>query len=210
MSDILNKQIVLALNRNWQGIDFRTVKKTFEDIMSQNPDTGEAPFLPLDLVYETNPDGTFNTESLISARPVSVAEWMALPVRSCDIGITTARGEIRVPTIIVASRYASVPQKTPKFSPEAIWQRDRGTCQATGRKLSRDQGNMGHNVARTNGGRRTFDNIALLDKEINRQQGTKTFVEMGWTHIKPKAPKPTRVFFTSADIKHPSQLHFVN
>jgi 5-methylcytosine-specific restriction endonuclease McrA len=209
MSEILNKQIVLTLNAAWQCMGFRTPRKAFEDLCSLNPSTGKPPMLAMDLTYETNEDGSYNTDILLNARPVDIDEWMTLPVRSCDLSIQCARREIRCPTIIICSTYNKIPKMVPKFSAEGVWQRDGGICQATGRKLSRDEGDLGHNVARAHGGQRTWDNIALLDKRLNRLQGTKSFADMGWTHIKPTAPKPRPIFYTINDIKHPSHAHFV-
>lgn len=205
---IVDKQLCMALNRLWMPLDFRTIKKAISDITSVNPNTGEAPFMFLDLVYAQNEDGSYNTEELVNARPVSVDEWLKLEVRSCDLPINCGRYQLRAPTIIVASTYAKQPMHVPKFSSDGIWERDGGRCQATGRKLNRDEGDLGHDVARANGGQRTWTNIALLDKNLNRLQGTKTFSEMGWK-IKPKAPLPRPVFFTAKDVKHPSHVHFV-
>lgn len=164
--------------------------------------------LAMDLTYEMNTDGTYNTDVLLNARPVPIDEWLTLDVRSCDLSIQCARREVRVPTIVICAHFNKLPKMLPKFSPEGVWERDKGVCQATGRKLSRDEGDLGHNIARAHGGRRSWENIALLDKKLNRLQGVRTFDEMGWK-IKPKAPAPRAVFFTIDDIKHPSQAHFV-
>ena len=209
MSDLLNKQICLALNKNWMGFDFRTVRKGVEAITSLSPETGEPPFMFLDLVYAQNEDGSYDTTQLVSARPVTVDEWLGLEVRSCDLAINCGRCQLRAPTIIVATNYADLPEFRPKFSSEGVWERDKGVCQATGRKLTREEGDLGHNVARANGGRRTWENIALLDKRLNRLQETKTFAEMGW-NIKPKAPKSRKVLLTMKDAEHESHLHFLN
>lgn len=210
MSDILNKDYrILALNRLWIAFDTRLPKKALEDVFSTNPETGKAPFMPLDLDFEQNADGSYNLDVLISARPVDIDTWITLPVRSCDWGITTGRGEIRLPTIIVASSYADIPTKVPRFSSDNVKKLYDYTCQATKQRLSPEELDMGHNVARHHGGRRNWDNIAPLRRDLNRLQGTKTFSEMGWD-IKLKKPKPTKVVLTANDVRHPSQLHFVN
>lgn len=163
----------------------------------------------LDLVYEQMVDGSYNTDSLISARPVSVDEWMNLAVRSCDLVINCGCRQLRAPTIIVASSYSDIPMKRPKFSTQAIWERDNYTCQVTGERVTRETGDLGHNVAKANGGRKSWENIALIRKDLNRQQGTRTFADMGWTHVKPKAPRAARVILTIDDMKHDSQKHFL-
>lgn len=209
MSDVLNKPYaVLVLNKNWFAYDIRHPKKALEDVFSSNPDTGKPPFMPLDLDFEMNQDGSYNLDILISARPVDIDTWIKLPVRSCDWGITTGRGEIRLPTIIVASSYADIPTKVPKFSPDNVKKLYDYTCQATKERLSPDELDMGHDLSRFHGGKRNWDNIAPIRKDLNRQQGTRRFAEMGW-NVQFKKPKPTRVILTAKDIKHPSQAHFV-
>ncbi len=210
MSELLNKQIVLTLNAAWQPIGFRSVRKSFEDLCSANKDTGEPPMLAMDLTYEMNADGSYNTDTLLNARPVAIDEWMTLPVRSCDLAIQCARREVRVPTIIICARFNKVPKMVPKFSSDGVWARDNSVCQVTGRKLTREDGDLGHIKARALGGQRTWSNIVVMDKKINRLMGTKTPEEMGYRLLKePKAPLPRPVFFTLKDLKHESQKHFL-
>ena len=83
MSDILNKTIVLVLNRNWQAINIRTPQDAFCQ-MATNVATA------LDIEGESH------------IRPVTWDEWITLPVRESDYSVRTARGAIRVPTVIVA------------------------------------------------------------------------------------------------------------
>src|SRR5690349_12880521 len=101
MSDILNKSVVLVLNRNWQAINIRTPQEAFCQ-MATNVATG------LDI------DGDNHI------RPVTWEEWINLPVRSHDDAVRTANREIRVPTVIVAVNFAKVPKKRPKLSARSI------------------------------------------------------------------------------------------
>src|SRR5208337_1539255 len=97
MSDILNKTIVLVLNRNWQAINIRTPADAFCQMA-------------------TNAATALDIESENHIRPVSWAEWIALPVRADDYAVRTPRGAIRVPTVIVAVNFAKVPKKRPKLN----------------------------------------------------------------------------------------------
>jgi hypothetical protein len=65
MSDILNKTIVLVLNRNWQAINIRTPQDAFCQ-MATNVATG------LDIEGENH------------IRPVTWEEWITLPIREGD------------------------------------------------------------------------------------------------------------------------------
>src|SRR6185312_8769535 len=110
MNDILNKSIVLVLNRNWQAINIRTPQEAFCQ-MATNVATG----LDIEL-GEGAP-----AEAL---RPVTWDEWITLPIREQDNAVRTTRGAIRVPTVIVAVNYARVPKKRPKLSAKNIRERD--------------------------------------------------------------------------------------
>ena len=118
MNDILNKTIVLVLNRNWQAINIRTPADAFCQLAT-NAATA------LDIGGADQGD----------IRPVTWAEWITLPVRAGDHAVRTPRGAIRVPTVIVAVNYARVPRRRPKLSARAIRERDGNRCQYTGRLL---------------------------------------------------------------------------
>ena len=117
MSDILNKTIVLVLNRNWQAINIRTPQDAFCQMA-----TNVATALDIELG-----DG-MRAEAL---RPVTWDEWITLAVRDGDHAVRTARGAIRVPTVIVAVNFAKVPKKRPKLSAKNIRERDGNRCQYT-------------------------------------------------------------------------------
>jgi hypothetical protein len=78
MSEILNKNIVLVLNRNWQAINIRTPQEAFCQ-MAINVATA--------LDIELGEDD--RAESL---RPVTWDEWITLPIRPQDNAVRTARG----------------------------------------------------------------------------------------------------------------------
>ena len=110
MSNILSKATVLVLNRNWQAINVRTPQEAF-CMMATNVATG------LEIEGEDH------------IRPVTWEEWITLPVRDQDEAVHTVRGQIRVPTVIVAVNYAKVPKKRPKLCARAIRERARNRCQ---------------------------------------------------------------------------------
>src|ERR1043165_2580288 len=107
--NILNKTTVLVLNRNWQAINVRTPQEAF-CMMATNVATG--------LEIERG-DGA-RAEAL---RPVAWEEWITLPIREQDEAVHTVRGQIRVPTVIVAVNYARVPKKRPKLCARTIRER---------------------------------------------------------------------------------------
>lgn len=160
MNDILNKAIVLVLNRNWQAINTTTPALAFGQ-MATDAATG------LDIR---------GRDWMV---PVRWDDWLKLPVGDRDFSVGTARGPIRVPAVVVLSRFNRVPLKRPRFSPRNIWARDGGRCQYTGRELSPAEGNIDHVVPRSRGGETTWENCVLSDREINQRKADRTPEEAG-------------------------------
>lgn len=171
MSDALNKNTVLVLNRNWQAIHTKTPAQAF-CMMAADVATA----------LDIEEGGTM--------RPVKWTEWLALPVRADDNSVRTVHGAVRVPTVIVLANYAKVPKKRPKFSAKNLWQRDGATCQYTGRKLLPHEGNIDHVVPRSRGGKTAWENCVLAHREINSRKADRLPEEVG-LHLRrvPSAPR---------------------
>ncbi len=86
-------------------------------------------------------------------------EWITLTIRPPDNAVQTVRSPIRVPTVIVAVKYAKVPKKRPKLCARAIRERDGNRCQFTGRVLAPDEGSLDHVVPRSRGGKNSWENL---------------------------------------------------
>lgn len=176
MSDILNKTIVLVLNRNWQAINIRTPADAFCQMA-----TNAATALDIELG-----DGG-RAQAL---RPVSWDEWITLPVREGDHAVRTARGAIRVPTVIVAVNFAKVPKKRPKLSARNIRERDGNRCQYSGRLLHPAEGSLDHVVPRSRGGADTWENLVWSAKDVNQRKADRLPHEAGLKLLNvPRAPK---------------------
>ena len=171
MTDILNKTIVLVLNRNWQAINTRTPADAFCQMASNVATALEI-------------DG----ESHI--RPVAWGEWITLPIRDCDNAVHTVRGPIRVPTVIVALNFAKVPKKRPKLCAKTIRERDGNRCQYTGKLLRPDEGSLDHVLPRSRGGKDAWENLVWSDKTVNAKKGNRLPHEAGLKLLSvPRAPK---------------------
>jgi 5-methylcytosine-specific restriction endonuclease McrA len=171
MIDILNKAIVLVLNRNWQAIGVRTPAEAFCQLA-------------------TNVATALDIEGDNHIRPVKWGEWITLPIRESDAFVNTVRGPIRVPTVIVAVNYARVPMKRLKLSARAIRERDGHRCQYTGRVLRVDEGNLDHVMPRSRGGRDTWENLVWASKDVNSRKGNRLPHEAGLKLLStPRAPK---------------------
>ena len=185
MSNILTKAIVLVLNRNWQAINVRTPQEAF-CMMATNVATG----LEIEYGAPTESADPFCTMHSPLFTPRAWEEWITLPVREQDESVHTVRGQIRVPTVIVAVNYAKVPKKRPKLCAKAIRERDGNRCQYTGRVLRGDEGSLDHVVPRSRGGKDAWDNLVWSAKEVNQRKADRLPHEAGLKLLStPHAPK---------------------
>lgn len=204
--NVLHKQIVVKLNRNWHAIAVVRVCEAVTFLASEH--NSEKPGFAMD--FETAVDENTGEHVLIYANPVAWDDWVNLPVRDNDMWIGTSSGKIRLPLVVICAKFAKVPMRTTRWSTGNVRVRDGGICQVSGRKLSHGQGNVGHDVAVSKGGRDTFENTAYIDSRLNTLQGTRTFAEMGWTLLKkPVAPKSSPVAYRKADAPVEAQKPFL-
>ena len=170
MTDILNKPTVLVLNRNWQAINARTPAEAYCQMAT---DVATA----LDITGD-------------SMLPVKWTDWIRLPIRDQDAFVSTPRGRVRVPTVIVLANFAKVPKKRPTLTARAIWERDGRRCQYTGTFLQHDEGNIDHVVPRSRGGRTSWENCVLASKAVNFRKADRLPEEAGLKLVRaPKAPR---------------------
>jgi 5-methylcytosine-specific restriction endonuclease McrA len=162
----LNRTTVLVLNRNWQAIH---VKSPAEALSMMYTDTATG----LDILGE---------DQMI---PYKWKDWIKLPNDLESEYVKTINGDIKIPKIIVLCKFNKVPMKRPKFSLTGVWNRDNGICQYTGKKLSKNEGNVDHIMPRSRGGKTDWSNCVLAHKEINAQKANRTPEEAGLKLIKP-------------------------
>jgi 5-methylcytosine-specific restriction endonuclease McrA len=190
MSDILNKAVVLVLNRNWQAINVRTPQQAF-CMMATNVATA------LDIQVEDSAESagdSFRSPHCAlrtpKVRPVPWEEWITLPIRPPDHAVQTVRGPIRVPTVIVLANFARVPKKRPKLCARTIRERDGNRCQYTGRQLRPEEGSLDHVVPRSRGGRDTWENLVWASRAVNVRKANRLPHEAGLRLLSvPRAPK---------------------
>ena len=121
MTDILNKTIVLVLNRNWQAINVRTPQEAFcHDGHQRGHRRSRSSWRQCPRKHSAPSRGTSGSRCRFVRRTTPCS---------------TVRGAIRVPTVIVAVNYAKVPKKRPKLCAKNIRERDGNRCQYTGKLL---------------------------------------------------------------------------
>ena len=176
MSNI-NKTTVLVLNRNWQAIHVKCPAEALSMMYSDNA-TG------LDIVGEDN------------MVPYKWEDWINLPHDNSSDYVSTVNQKIKIPKVIVLCHYDKVPIKRPKFSTNGVWVRDNGTCQYTGKKLSKNNGNIDHVIPKSRGGKTDWTNCVLAHRDINAKKADRTPEEAGFKLIKkPSVPKLLPVTF---------------
>ena len=174
---------VLVLNRNWQAIAIISPADAFSHMATENADA-------LDIEGEKN------------MSPVSWKDWLELEVREHDLSIGTAKGSVRAPTIIILKRYAKVPFFKPKLCLKALWLRDGGICQYSGRQLKFSEASIDHVMPVSRGGPTTWENCVLAEKMLNSKKGAQTPKEAGLRLLKkPIKPRPIPVTLTLKNTK---------
>lgn len=207
-NNIMKSPIVLQLNGNWMPIAQKTVAEAVIAMTSQ----GESPAaLALDIAYDKDENGEYDFSSPTYMNPVGWNEWMTLPVREYDLAIRTVNTEIRVPTVLIATKFRKMPVKKPRATKFNVFERDRGICAYTGKKVSRGQGNIDHIIPRSRGGKNTWENMVWCDKDINSKKGDKLPHEVGLKLLtKPIAPAEIPVSMTFREAKRPEWIPFIH
>jgi len=174
----LHDHCVLVLNKNWQAISVISPADAFSHIVAGTADG-------LDIDRENN------------MSPADWSAWAKLEVREHDYGIGTARGTLRVPTIIILKSYNKVPLFRPKFGLKALWLRDGGICQYSGKPLNYSEASIDHVLPASRGGETSWENCVLCDRLLNSKKGDKTPAEAGLKlRSAPYEPKAVPVTLT--------------
>lgn len=204
---IINKMQVLKLNSVWQAVGQSTVGKAVVDLAA-----GKSA-MALDIEYETDENGNYILDEdgmpcgQSYPRPVDWETWINLPVREFDNVIHYGNGTktMRAPTVLIAKNFSKMPKKTFKGKPskDAIWERDGGIDQYTGKKLNRKDATVDHIVPKSKNGQDTWENQVYTSKELNTKKGNRFNHEVGYKLIRePKAPKPMPLSSLIREIKH--------
>lgn len=200
MSNLLDKQLVLSLNANWMAMGYRTVRQSITSLTGGDL---TPPAMALDVTMDEE-------GKMLSAIPTKWDDWIKLPVRACDLSISTKNGAIRCPTIMVSTNFSKMPLKTPKLSNRAILERDGYKCAYTGEKLLKSQLSVDHVVPKARGGANDWGNMVACRKDINSNKGSKMNSEAGLTlRIKPKKPMALPACATISEAKRPEQAPFL-
>ncbi|BCU77113.1 HNH endonuclease [Luteolibacter sp. LG18] len=171
-ANLLHQTTVLVLNRHWQAIDAITPAEAFGHLAA-----GSARGLLI--------EGPHDMQAL------EWEEWRGLAPAEGQAAIGTTRGQVRVPTVIVLTRYDRVPMVRLSFGLTGLWERDEGRCQYTGRTLAPAEASIDHVLPRSRGGENNWHNCVLSDRRVNQRKGNRTPEEAGLRLLSvPRKPRP--------------------
>jgi hypothetical protein len=171
----LNSRTVLILNKSWMPINTTTIKHS------------------LRLIYTNNAKSLYiNDGNMV---PKDWNEWISINADN-EPNIKTIRGNIKIPVVIILNFSNKIPKQVIKFTQKNLWDRDNYTCQYTGIKLNKKNGNIDHVVPKSRGGTTSWGNCVLAHKDVNARKANKTPDEIGLKLLKnPKEPRFMPVSF---------------
>lgn len=181
---------ILVLNKFYFPIGVEGIEKTFGNIFSGS-------VVPLDVSYETDDKGDILFENIeYFAAAKGADEWIKLPIRPYDEYLQTARGPVRVPTVVICANYDKIIYNKVQFPTKSnIYKRDNFTCVYTGKKLSKDELSIDHVIPKSKGGSDTWENLVTCDRMLNSKKGSLTLAEAGLKlAYKPYKPKNGMIF----------------
>lgn len=206
--NIVDRNIVLSLNGNWQAIGVKTVAEAFTAMMGgtkNNP-----PVKALDFDYPQDANGNYDFENPV-IKDVSWVEWLALPIREFDLVVNTSKHKIRVPTVVVAVNFKKMPKKRFRPTKKVLFELQKGICGLTGKPITFSQANIEHKKPKSQGGKDTFENLMVADKRANNARGDKPYSELGIVpRFNHKEPAPIPVSYTIKTIQHHDWKFFVD
>jgi len=122
-------------------------------------------------------------------RTFAFQTWADLSAAQHEPAIRTARLLIRVPEVIVLTRYERTPERQVVFSRRNIFKRDHNTCQYCGAQPGTPELTIDHVLPRARGGKSEWTNCVLACVECNARKANRTPREAGMllkrTPVKP-------------------------
>lgn len=214
---VLDKPIVLCLNRGWQPIGYKSVRQAICAMYStENGEDMAARAVVID--YPKLEDDVYTFESPENMYDVPLDVWMQQPIRPFDNVIKCAHGKlVRAPTVVVAVNCDRMPKKEKRLSNSAIHERDGLICQYSGKKLTRDTATVDHVIPRDVwkregrvGSPDVWTNMVTCESGINHNKGNRLNEELGLKLLRqPVAPKPVPVSALITEIRQQDWRWFI-
>ncbi len=170
--DALQKP-VLVLNKLWMPIRVVPSIRAFTLLFAEKA-----------YVVDTSDYAVFNWE-----------EWCELPTNEDEDFVRTSKSNVKMPEVIVLSKYDKIPKKGMKLTKRNIFLRDDFTCQYTGAKVTTKTADIDHVIPKSKGGATNWANLVVCSKAINRKKADRTPQEAGLRLLKkPCKPEPQVIY----------------
>lgn len=216
MSVNINKWDCLVVNKNWMVLGLTTIKKSLISIHSSN-DGSDMAARPFNINYKYLGDDKYDFGQVELISPVSLEEWLELPIRPYDNIIHSAHKTIRIPTVIQAQNCDKTHLRDIKLTTKAILERDNFTCQYSGKQLPRNKLNIDHIISRDEWKKRNlpgtpdnWKNMVACDKNINSIKSNKSLKDTDLKLIKePREPLPIPASALIREIRYKDWEFFI-
>lgn len=164
----LLEQPTLVLNRNWQPIGVAPVARSLMLVWNDN-----AMFVdPSDFQL------------------YSWADWSALQPKDDEPFIQAVRQRLKVPEVVVLTRFDRVPSRLVAFNRRNLFKRDGYCCQYCGDRPGSEELTIDHVLPRSRGGVSSWENCVLACVECNKRKANRTPAEARMPlRMAPQRPK---------------------
>jgi len=209
MSEFMNRNSVLVLNALYQPIGTVSPKKALVALNS-TIDGNQYSSKAIDIIYAKNPDGTFDLENVITFQNYNFEEWLMVDFREgLDQIVHTSRLQIRCPTIIMTN-YSKMPMRKFRATKTLLYEMQKGICGYSGKKMPMKAMSIEHKRPKSKGGGETFQNLMVVDKDINSRRGNKPLKEVGLKALfNHREPQPLPVAYAIKSAVHPDWNYFI-
>lgn len=164
---IINKP-VLFLNRNWQAINVRPLRRALTLVWNDYAK-----------IVDTDTYAQYSWDDWTQLKPNIDEQYL-----QC-IGI-----RLKIPEVITLASYDKVPVSSVAFNRRNLFKRDHYICQYCGNQLDPQELTIDHILARSRGGESSWENCVLACISCNAKKGSRTLKESGLSLIKePVRPK---------------------
>ncbi len=146
------------------------------------PDRLHRPVLVLNASYEPI--------NICAARRalVLVLKGVASAEETASHHVSSARRELRVPTVIRLLEYRRIPHQSRALSRKNILMRDRYTCQYCLKVTPSGELTLDHVIPRSRAGETTWENLVACCHPCNNKKGNRTPEEAGFKLHRPPRP----------------------
>lgn len=154
---VLNRRKALVLNRGWAAVGIVSMQRAITLLASEHED-GK----PKARIITPPPVGSFEL--------FDWSDWTKLRPEEGEDAIITSHDLLKVPDVILLTRYDRVPDQKVHFCRKAVWKRDNYTCQYCGCKPPPDELTLDHIIPRAQGGETSWTNCVLACYQCNAQK----------------------------------------